>query len=703
MNAPGPAAQGSIANRPHKGASNYESSDADLFFGRDTEATDLIARILGSRITVLYAPSGAGKTSLLNARVRPMLEGRGWSPIGVRFGNEPVEAVRVATLRWLFPPLATERAALQEAMAALTLTPAATIGDLIAAYRRVPLADPRRRELLREREDPDASYPGLLSPFKTVSPYLSRILRASTSSAAFSAHLRAMCIVASQSPAREGRGATLPLELSDTTTLGALDALLASPHLEDAQAAALAALYLPMPGLDDFFQNLVALYGAAKDVFQIVLILDQFEEIFARYRDPGPRVATAALTPDWRHRQRFFQELEGLYHALVEVPANRGSSDRLPIRYVISLREEYVGRLDRIRLFAPDITDSMYRLGLFTRDQAQMAMSKPASEYGYGYSPSVIGEVWNVLAREETVAPGPLSIVCDQLWDRIVQKRLTSGTGTSIIDDEAIERAGLKEAGASPVDVVISAYFRSFVETLPEDERVDVLDILELLITGSGTRNIVDESLLIHAPFRSTLRRKAVLDKLVDSKLLRREDRLDGRFVEITHEILIAPMQVQVQTALRESRGLRGAERALDGIRHGDIPELEAYDFRTLDEYETRFEWPAWSVALMLESAVTHGAPPERISHWARAYQRATWPRAASLLASPGEESRYLTLEETRILASESNEAALRSYPAEQIERVVRSLIVCGQPSDREAIERWTAALNETPHAHYPS
>lgn len=57
--------------KPYKGPESYQVEDSGLFHGRDAEAEQLIARILSSRFTLLHAQSGAGKTSLLNARIHP--------------------------------------------------------------------------------------------------------------------------------------------------------------------------------------------------------------------------------------------------------------------------------------------------------------------------------------------------------------------------------------------------------------------------------------------------------------------------------------------------------------------------------------------------------------------------------------------------------------------------------------------------------
>lgn len=56
---------------PYKGLAPFEDSDVDalLFFGRERESEVIAANLMASRITVLYGPSGVGKSSVLRAGV----------------------------------------------------------------------------------------------------------------------------------------------------------------------------------------------------------------------------------------------------------------------------------------------------------------------------------------------------------------------------------------------------------------------------------------------------------------------------------------------------------------------------------------------------------------------------------------------------------------------------------------------------------
>jgi WD40 repeat protein len=56
---------------PYKGLAPFEDSDLDalLFFGRERESEVIAANLMASRVTVLYGPSGVGKSSVLRAGV----------------------------------------------------------------------------------------------------------------------------------------------------------------------------------------------------------------------------------------------------------------------------------------------------------------------------------------------------------------------------------------------------------------------------------------------------------------------------------------------------------------------------------------------------------------------------------------------------------------------------------------------------------
>lgn len=59
---------------PYVGPRTFGYEQRRLFFGREREARDLLARVLSERLVLFYAQSGAGKSSLLNTRLIPSLQ-----------------------------------------------------------------------------------------------------------------------------------------------------------------------------------------------------------------------------------------------------------------------------------------------------------------------------------------------------------------------------------------------------------------------------------------------------------------------------------------------------------------------------------------------------------------------------------------------------------------------------------------------------
>jgi WD40 repeat protein len=99
---------------PYVGLVPYSEDDADFFFGRDEERWIVAANLRADRLTILYGPSGVGKTSLLQAGVLPDLrEEAGGTTL--RVGRKPVA---VCTFRaWQDEPLPRLMDALREAAA----------------------------------------------------------------------------------------------------------------------------------------------------------------------------------------------------------------------------------------------------------------------------------------------------------------------------------------------------------------------------------------------------------------------------------------------------------------------------------------------------------------------------------------------------------------------------------------------------------
>ncbi|MGD8806932.1 MAG: hypothetical protein PVH65_13820 [Chloroflexota bacterium] len=88
---------------PYVGPRTFEESDAGNFYGREAEARELLARAIADRLVLFYAQTGAGKSSLIHARLIPGLREEGFQvlPIG-RLSGFPPAGIRPEEIQNIF-------------------------------------------------------------------------------------------------------------------------------------------------------------------------------------------------------------------------------------------------------------------------------------------------------------------------------------------------------------------------------------------------------------------------------------------------------------------------------------------------------------------------------------------------------------------------------------------------------------------------
>jgi WD40 repeat protein/tetratricopeptide (TPR) repeat protein len=85
---------GIAIDNPYVGPRPFGKEDSSVFFGREREGNNLLSLVLSNQLVLFYAPSGAGKSSLINAFLIPYLEKEDFKilPIG-RVGGELIQGV----------------------------------------------------------------------------------------------------------------------------------------------------------------------------------------------------------------------------------------------------------------------------------------------------------------------------------------------------------------------------------------------------------------------------------------------------------------------------------------------------------------------------------------------------------------------------------------------------------------------------------
>jgi hypothetical protein len=82
-----PLAKSYQPSKRYPGVKPFETSERDLFFGRDSDIENLLDLVWLEKLVVLFGKSGYGKSSLINAGILPEIEKEDTVPIVVRLGS----------------------------------------------------------------------------------------------------------------------------------------------------------------------------------------------------------------------------------------------------------------------------------------------------------------------------------------------------------------------------------------------------------------------------------------------------------------------------------------------------------------------------------------------------------------------------------------------------------------------------------------
>ena len=82
----------------YPGSHPFEDNEVDrrLFFGRERDKMSFLYKVNANRLVILYARSGLGKTSLINAGLKQALRDKGYVPLMIRLNNPdiaPIESI----------------------------------------------------------------------------------------------------------------------------------------------------------------------------------------------------------------------------------------------------------------------------------------------------------------------------------------------------------------------------------------------------------------------------------------------------------------------------------------------------------------------------------------------------------------------------------------------------------------------------------
>lgn len=432
--------------QPWLGLASYSETDSELFFGREKERLELLRRVRRDTLTVLFGPSGTGKTSLLRAGLFPSLREEALLPVPVRLdhsGEHPDYSGQVRAL----------------------------ISAAIASS-----APPIEEEALSP-EPPAAAGP------ETLWEYLHRVV----------------------------------------------------------------------------------FWDSRNNPVTLVLVLDQFEEIFTLGRNPSAVNEFLRALADLVENHIPASVRQRMEHERLALPF---PYEHPGAKVILSLREDYVWRLDSLRNAMPSVMHNRFAITRMNGEQALQAVEGP----GRGIVESYVAEriVRFVAAPNRTrfsgngdgaglaslqLDPALLSVVCRELNAHRLEE------GRDQITEDLIEKTS--------ANILDDFYERSFAGLNPAVRPF----VEDRLLTGSGFRSTVPMEEAAQAGFAEDI------GALVDRRLLRTEDRLGIPHVELTHDLLR-------DVVLKSRAGRQERERA-ERAAARDRAEREELD-RTRRELEER-------------------------------------------------------------------------------------------------------------------
>lgn len=415
----------------YPGIRSFEPHERKQFFGRRRETRELHDLIKSERFMVLFAKSGIGKTSLLNAGIIPLLKQDIYHPIGVRFQGKG-EGGDAA------------------------LTPAETLRKSIEAVAE--------HFWIKEKGQKQ---------------------------------LAAHC---------DGRKPLLWEELKSYP-----------------------------------FEKEVAIMP--------VLILDQFEEFFLHSeedqkelidcladivyeRTPKSLIGNAGQG-NISQEQDFFAE-----NFAAEAPSDEWH-EPLNWKVIIAIRSDRLSLLDRLSEHIPAILNQRYQLYPFKREQATDAIVSPAQLEGgqynvpqFDYAPKALDLIIDKLSNKNgEIEAFQLQIICQHIEQKLKEQK------------QAVVVPSLL-GGGDGIQEILEGYYRRKIATLgTAKEQLSARILIEEGLIVSGARvGLAENSILTQYKIS-----KDLLSRILETRILRRENTHLGLAYEVAHDTLVEPILTSYQ------------------------------------------------------------------------------------------------------------------------------------------------------------
>lgn len=264
-----------------------------------------------------------------------------------------------------------------------------------------------------------------------------------------------------------------------------------------------------------------------------LLIFDQFEELFSyptqqihEFQQEISELLNTGIPLRFRRALEKTEDITDAEEEILESP--------LEARIVFAIRSDRMHLMDRLTTYLPNVLRNCFELRALKREDAQNAIEAPARAEGsfktqpFEYSDEAVTNLLRFLEDGQ-----------DKRVEGILLQMLCEHYERNQVEEQGKKHLDIHEIG-DPNDVVKN-YYHEKLQNFDQKERNSVRLLIEegLVSEGEAMRLTLHEAYIMQEYKVS----RVLLEKLVDSRLLRSEPFLRGGYTyELSHDRLINPV-----------------------------------------------------------------------------------------------------------------------------------------------------------------
>jgi hypothetical protein len=504
---------------PYVGPRPFRTEDEQVFFGRERETSELLSLITAHATLLVYAQSGAGKSSLLNAGLVPLLKKEGFETLGpTRVQGLSLEDIEQAEIKniFVYNSIANwaEEGLNPQQLARLTLA------EYLKERPRVENeeGEPSPRVLILDQfEELFTMY---LDRRKDRLDFFQQISDALEGSPLL---FRTNDLIKPAAFLSQLRLAANPLAaLLHSHSSGAIQRLLDEPNAA-------------LPSTEELQQMIV------DDLNQIIQSDKFYQEASAKHGLQSS--VDGALNETKLRGQELIRQNRSLLEAAFPNEIARSVSGDPLLRVVFVMREDYIAELDPYASVLPEQLRTRYRLERLREGAALQAIKEPLRHTNTGRTftdeaaRKLVSDLLKVRVKteaglkevaDEFIEPVQLQVVCKSLWEQIpaTVREITPAHLRDFGDVNQSLAAFYEEclAGTMNKTKVKEGALRRWFDTK--------------LITPAGTRGTI-----YHGEGETGGLPDLAVQELRNRHIIRPERRSNATWYELAHDRFIEPIK----------------------------------------------------------------------------------------------------------------------------------------------------------------